>query len=89
MFPYDPLYPENVTVPEAAAEIGVPVWADMSNPVCVETLIELLAPNLDVIIPDIGFIKLIPKFAFPPDVFNAVFTWPVEAYLVVVVVDVF
>lgn len=46
----------------------------MSNPVCVETLIELLAPNLDVIIPDIGFIKLIPKFAFPPDVFNAVFT---------------
>ena len=81
MFPYEPLYPENVTVPEAAAAIGVPAEFAMSNPVCDDLLIALPAPNLDVIVPDTGLIKDIPKLAFPDDVVNCVFTLPLDAYL--------
>ena len=57
--------PEKVIVPPAAAWIGVPVEAAISKPVCTLDLILLLSPNLDVIVPLIGFIKLIPISTFP------------------------
>ena len=40
--------------------IGVPVDVAISKPVCVPLL---LAPNLEVIIPPTGLIRLTPKFA--------------------------
>ena len=89
MFPYEPLYPANVTVPDAAACIGVPVDVAMSSPVCADLLIALPAPNLDVIIPDTGFINDIPMLALAVDVVPAVFTLPELAYFVVVCVFAF
>ena len=47
-------------MPPAAAFIFVPVDAAISNPVCLLTLLLLTAPNLEVIVPEIGFIKFIP-----------------------------
>ena len=64
-------------VPDAAAFITVPLGAAISNPVWSLTLILLFAPNLDVIEPDIGLIKFIPKFTFWYDIFDEVFTFPV------------
>ena len=69
--------PENVTVPDAAAFIGVPEAVAMSNPVCEETLILLDAANLDVIVPDTGLIKLMPISAFFEEILVEVFTVPV------------
>ena len=53
----------------------------ISNPVCEETLILLLTPNLDVIVPETGLINDIPKFTFPPEVVSAVLTLPEALYL--------
>ena len=52
--PYEPLYLAKVTIPSATTFIGVPFFADISKPVCLELLILLLTPYLDVILPDIG-----------------------------------
>ena len=68
-----------MTVPEAAALIGVPFGADISKPVCAELLILLLAPNLEVIVPEIGLINEIPSDVFPLEVVVLVFTYPAEA----------
>ena len=87
IFPYEPFVPENVTVPAAAATIGVPFDVAISRPVCAELLIELDTPNLDVIMPETGLIKDIPKFAFPPDVLVEVFTFPVDLYFVLVLFE--
>ena len=83
-FPYEPLRPEKVTVPDAAAKTGVPVDVAISNPVCAELLILLLAPNLEDIIPDTGLAKDIPKLTFPPAIVVAVFTLPTLVVLVFV-----
>ena len=80
IFPYEPLYPEKVTVPEAAAAIGVPVDVAISNPVCDDLLILLPTPNLEVIVPETGLIKAIPKLAFAEDVVPAVLTDPEAVY---------
>ena len=55
---------------------GVPDAVAISKPVCDELLTLLFTPNLDVIVPDTGLIKEIPKLAFPPDIFVDVFTFP-------------
>ena len=55
-----PAFPENVTVPAAAAFIGVPYGAAISSPECACDLTLSLLPNLDVITPETGLIKLIP-----------------------------
>ena len=70
------MVPEKVTVPEAAAFIGVPEDVAISSPVCEELLILLDAANLDVIIPDTGLISDIPKLTFLLDIFADVFTFP-------------
>ena len=46
-----------MTVPLAAAFTGVPIGAATSNPVWLLTLMLLFAPNLDVIVPEIGLIR--------------------------------
>ena len=81
------MYPAKVTVPDAAAEYGVPDDAAISSPVCVLLLILLLAPNLDVIVPETGLAKAIPNETFCPDVFKDVLTEPVD--LTLEVLDVF
>ena len=58
----------------------MPVGADISKPVCAELLILLLAPNLEVMVPEIGLINEIPNDAFPPDVVVFVFTYPAEVF---------
>ena len=72
------MYPENVTVPPAAAFMLVPVDAAMSNPVCLLTLLLLTWPNLDVIVPEIGLIKLKFNATFLFEIFVDVFTFPVD-----------
>ena len=54
---YPPL--DTTTVPLAAAFIDVPFGAPISMPLCDDPH---LLPNLDVIVPDTGFIKSIPMF---------------------------
>ena len=61
-FPYAPLYPANITVPLDAALIFVPFGAAISSPVCPLLLILYLLPNLEVIIPDIGFTVNVTPF---------------------------
>ena len=49
------MVPEYSTVPPAAAFIGVPVFAAISSPLCVWSLILSLAPYLEEILPTTGF----------------------------------
>ena len=60
---------------------GVPIGAPISNPVWLLTLILLLAPNLDVIVPEIGLIKFKLNGAFWYDIFVEVFTFPITTFL--------
>ena len=52
------MYWADVTVPSAITFIGVPVVAAISIPVCVDTLILLLTPYLDDIVPVIGNVAI-------------------------------
>ena len=56
-FPFAP-NPAKVTVPDAAAFIAVPFGAAMSNPLWLS--LDLI-PNLELIVPDTGLTKDIPK----------------------------
>jgi len=52
----------------------------ISNPVCAELLILLLAPNLEDIIPDTGFTNETPKLTLVLEIFVAVFTVPDRSF---------
>ena len=58
----------------------MPVDVAISNPVCDDLLILLPTPNLEVIVPETGLIKAIPKLAFAEDVVPAVLTDPEAVY---------
>ena len=53
-----PPNPEKITVPDAAALIAVPLGAAISNPLWLS--LDLI-PNLELIVPDTGFTKEIPR----------------------------
>ena len=63
MYPYELFQPATLTVPPAAALIGVPVDVATSNPLCPPEAL----PNLVVIIPETGLISETPKFTFESD----------------------